>query len=46
MWDSNAWLDHLNGKKHARLIGMNNKVEKVGIDDIKAKLQSYKDAKL
>ncbi|KAL4465981.1 hypothetical protein ABPG74_004218 [Tetrahymena malaccensis] len=42
VWDSNAWLDHINGKKHNRLLGMNNKVEKVGIDEIKAKLQSLK----
>ncbi|KAL4494127.1 hypothetical protein ABPG72_016083 [Tetrahymena utriculariae] len=42
VWDSNAWLDHINGKKHNRLLGMNNKVEKVGIDQIKAKLESLK----
>ncbi|EAR87431.1 zinc finger, matrin type 2 (macronuclear) [Tetrahymena thermophila SB210] len=42
VWDSNAWLDHVNGKKHNRLLGMNNKVEKVGLDQIKAKLESLK----
>ncbi len=37
--DSNTWLDHLNGKKHNRLLGMNLKVQRKGADDIKNKFQ-------
>ncbi|EGR29384.1 zinc matrin type 2, putative [Ichthyophthirius multifiliis] len=42
VWDSNAWLDHINGKKHLRLIGMNNKVMKVDVSCVQQKLQSLK----
>lgn len=40
--DSNAWIEHLNSKRHNRLQGMSMHVEKVGVDRIKAKLASLK----
>lgn len=36
--DSHSYVDHLNGKRHNRILGMNMKVEAVSADRIKAKL--------
>ena len=38
--DSQAWLDHINGKKHNRLKGMSMVVQRVDVDTVKAKLAS------
>lgn len=36
--DSKGWLDHVNGKWHNRALGMSMRVDKVGVDDVKARL--------
>jgi len=36
--DSQTWLDHINGRKHNRNLGMTMQVERKTSDDIKAKL--------
>merc|ERR1740130_2436442 len=40
--DSSTYLDHVNGRRHNRNLGMNMKVEKIGVDRIKEKLASMK----
>merc|ERR1712187_27645 len=40
--DSSAYLEHVNGRRHNRNLGMNMKVEKIGVDRIKEKLRSMK----
>lgn len=40
--DSQAYLDHLNGKKHNRLLGMSMTVERVGLDAVVQRLQQAK----
>lgn len=40
--DSNAWYDHINGKKHNQMLGMSMVVERVSIDRVKAKLAGLK----
>merc|ERR1719195_2322508 len=40
--DSAAWLDHVNGRRHNKNLGMNMKVEKVGVDRVKAKLAAMR----
>merc|ERR1712083_871607 len=40
--DSAAWLEHINGRRHNRNLGMNMKVEKIGVDRIKDKLKAMK----
>ena len=40
--DSNAWYDHINGKKHNQMLGMSMVVERVGVDKIKEKLAGLK----
>lgn len=40
--DSAAWLEHINGRRHNRNLGMNMKVEKIGIDRVREKLQAMK----
>ena len=40
--DSNAWYDHINGKKHNQMLGMSMVVERVGVDKVKAKLAGLK----
>eukprot|EP00301_Raphidiophrys_heterophryoidea_P012971 c20301_g1_i1.p1 GENE.c20301_g1_i1~~c20301_g1_i1.p1 ORF type:complete len:219 (-),score=71.62 c20301_g1_i1:245-838(-) len=37
--DSANYLDHINGKKHQRALGMSMRVERVGVDAIKAKMR-------
>ena len=40
--DSQAWFDHINGKKHNRMLGMSMVVENVGLDRVKARLAGLK----
>merc|ERR1712093_473467 len=40
--DSQSFLDHVNGRRHNRNLGMNMKVEAIGVDRIKDKLKSMK----
>ena len=40
--DNQAYLDHFNGKRHNQLLGMNMKVEKIGLDKVKEKLLNLK----
>ncbi len=40
--DNQAYFDHFNGKRHNQLLGMNMRVEKVGIDKVKEKLLNMK----
>lgn len=40
--DSQAYLDHINGKKHNRLLGMNMTVERVSVDSVVQRLQQAK----
>ncbi|CDJ36092.1 uncharacterized protein EMH_0007420 [Eimeria mitis] len=38
--DSQAYLDHINGRNHNRLLGMSMRVERVPLAQVKAKLQA------
>ena len=38
--DSLTWLDHINGRRHNRLLGMNMKVERVGVDRVKERIEA------
>jgi len=40
--DSAAWLEHVNGRRHNRNLGMNMKVEKIGVDRVREKLKAMK----
>merc|ERR1712190_16906 len=40
--DSSAYLEHVNGRRHNRNLGMNMKVEKIGVDRVKEKLKAMK----
>merc|ERR1711904_699489 len=40
--DSSTYLEHVNGRRHNRNLGMNMKVEKVGVDRIREKLKSLR----
>ena len=40
--DSQAYVEHLNGKYHNRRKGMTMRVERLGIDRIREKLKSLK----
>ena len=40
--DSNAWYDHINGKKHNQMLGMSMIVEKVDVERVRAKLAGLK----
>ena len=42
MKDSQAWYDHINGKKHNQMLGMSMVVEKVSVDRVKARLAGLK----
>eukprot|EP00297_Palpitomonas_bilix_P019030 CAMPEP_0113890320 /NCGR_PEP_ID=MMETSP0780_2-20120614/14066_1 /TAXON_ID=652834 /ORGANISM="Palpitomonas bilix" /LENGTH=142 /DNA_ID=CAMNT_0000879675 /DNA_START=131 /DNA_END=559 /DNA_ORIENTATION=+ /assembly_acc=CAM_ASM_000599 len=43
--DSQAWLDHINGKKHNRNLGMNMRAERASVDSVKRKLEALRQAK-
>merc|ERR1719181_134655 len=40
--DSATYLEHVNGRRHNRNLGMNMKVEKIGVDRVKDKLKAMK----
>ncbi|XP_055388554.1 zinc finger matrin-type protein 2-like [Condylostylus longicornis] len=40
--DSQAYLDHINGKRHNRSLGMTMRVERVGVDRVKQRLNQIK----
>merc|ERR1712048_595346 len=40
--DSSAYLEHVNGRRHNRNLGMNMKVEKIGVDRIRDKLKALR----
>eukprot|EP00439_Symbiodinium_sp_Y106_P004553 s765_g1.t1 len=40
--DSASYLEHVNGRRHNRNLGMNMKVEKIGVDRVKEKLKALK----
>mmetsp|Transcript_9028 Transcript_9028/g.8054 ORF Transcript_9028/g.8054 Transcript_9028/m.8054 type:complete len:225 (+) Transcript_9028:52-726(+) len=40
--DSIGYLDHINGKKHQRALGFSMRVERVGADRVKDKIESLK----
>merc|ERR1711933_145512 len=40
--DSSSYLEHVNGRRHNRNLGMNMKVEKIWIDRVKEKLKSMR----
>merc|ERR1712060_823488 len=40
--DSSTYLEHVNGRRHNRNLGMNMKVEKVGVDRVREKLKSLR----
>eukprot|EP00124_Ichthyophonus_hoferi_P002327 Ihof_evm1s154 gene=Ihof_evmTU1s154 len=40
--DSTNFLDHINGKKHQRNLGMSMKVERVTVDKVKSRLSALK----
>mmetsp|Transcript_32490 Transcript_32490/g.103463 ORF Transcript_32490/g.103463 Transcript_32490/m.103463 type:complete len:214 (-) Transcript_32490:26-667(-) len=40
--DSANYLDHINGKKHQRALGMSMRVERVGVDRVKQRLEDLK----
>merc|ERR1711933_650911 len=40
--DSASYLEHVNGRRHNRNLGMNMKVEKIGVDRVKEKLKSLR----
>merc|ERR1712014_470480 len=43
--DSSAYLEHVNGRRHNRNLGMNMKVEKVGVDRVREKLAAMSKTK-
>lgn len=40
--DSSTWLDHINGTKHQRRLGVSMRVEAAGVDAVKARLLAVK----
>lgn len=44
--DSNAWYDHINGKKHNQMLGMSMVVERVSADRVRDKLAGLKRLKM
>merc|ERR1712238_467125 len=38
--DSSTYLEHVNGRRHNRNLGMNMKVEKIGVDRVREKLKA------
>merc|ERR1712224_570287 len=40
--DSQTYLDHVNGRRHNRNLGMNMKVEKIGVDRVREELRSMR----
>jgi U4/U6.U5 tri-snRNP component SNU23 len=42
LFDNAAYIEHLNGKKHNKLLGMSLRVEKVEVNKVREKLLSLK----
>ncbi len=40
--DNQAYLDHINGKRHNKMLGVSMKVEKVDVDSVRTKLLNLK----
>jgi U4/U6.U5 tri-snRNP component SNU23 len=40
--DSISWLDHVNGKKHNRALGMNMRCERATVEAVQARLRTHK----
>ena len=40
--DSMSYLDHINGKKQQRALGMSMRVERSTVDQVKARFESHK----
>mmetsp|Transcript_22912 Transcript_22912/g.46830 ORF Transcript_22912/g.46830 Transcript_22912/m.46830 type:complete len:141 (-) Transcript_22912:260-682(-) len=40
--DSISWLDHINGKKHNRALGMNMRVERASVEQVQKRLKTHK----
>eukprot|EP01083_Nonionella_stella_P127756 387020_1 len=40
--DSNTYLDHINGKKHQRALGMSMRVERVNVQKVRERLDKHK----
>jgi U4/U6.U5 tri-snRNP component SNU23 len=40
--DNQAYLDHINGKRHNKMLGVSMKVEKVDVDSVRTKLLNMK----
>lgn len=41
--DSQTYLDHINGRKHQKKLGMTMKVERVGVEGVKDRLEELKE---
>ncbi|MES1918948.1 zinc finger, matrin-type 2 [Bonamia ostreae] len=44
--DSHSYLDHVNGKKHQKLLGMHMRVQKSSVDQVRKKLKELKNRKI
>jgi U4/U6.U5 tri-snRNP component SNU23 len=44
--DSSSYLDHINGKKHQRNLGFSMRVERVGLEAVKARIKALKEKKM
>jgi U4/U6.U5 tri-snRNP component SNU23 len=44
--DSSSYLDHINGKRHQKNLGFSMRVERVGLDAVKARIAALKQKKL
>mmetsp|Transcript_12324 Transcript_12324/g.37301 ORF Transcript_12324/g.37301 Transcript_12324/m.37301 type:complete len:263 (-) Transcript_12324:131-919(-) len=45
MKDSRTYLDHINGKKHQRALGMSMRTERASVNQVRARLQRVKELK-
>ena len=43
--DSQTYLDHINGRKHQKRLGMSMKVGQAGLDDVRDRLRQWTDRK-
>merc|ERR1711976_901242 len=44
--DSATYLDHINGKWHQRALGMSMRVEKVGVERVRARIDFHKNKRI
>merc|ERR1711976_1130038 len=44
--DSATYLDHINGKWHQRALGMSMRVEKVGVERVRSRIDFYKNKRI